>query len=237
MTVLVSIPIPQSLAARFNPSPALARNIRAILEPHPDVMLPRHFTDAMKSESADVTAELEKFCAPVTMERLRRWLQPIGAQVAQAPHPDSDDYRAWLASAMLALDTTAIGAFNAETQKEALSQFTFWPSVAQIIKIVMKQSGAMKSQLFAAKAIANAKDPPPVPDYVPAENARDYVANLVQTFVAERSFMQPKNAPSAKEVKAAPLRSGALLASWRKLAAEGVPGAKERVEFLEGTAS
>jgi hypothetical protein len=233
MNQISPVPTSGAVVIRTPLSAPLSRAVKSVLEPHPDLGMPSVFPALVRAEAAAAASELERQCRPVTAERLQRWIQPVGAIVSNAPAPQSDDYRAWIAAAMTAFSETSAGSFNAETQRAALLKFKWWPTAAEISSIVGPKGVALRAELAALWRIARAE--PPAADGLPdkGEDAQAYVKALVSGFVSERSFMQPSNSPASKAVNAAPLSPGALMAAWARLAAEGVPGAADRVAMLQ----
>lgn len=136
-------------------SAALAKQIELVSNPHPDIRAPKRFPPAVMAEAASVADAMESLCAPVTLEALRAWVRPIGAAVRNPP--SGEDFAAWGAALVVACGDYAAGAFTAATQREALTTFKFFPSVADIAAVVGPKSMALRRKLAMLRTIAEAE--------------------------------------------------------------------------------
>lgn len=187
------------------------------------------------AEALDKIARAEAACRPARHGIIAQWCQRL-TSLPWGP-TTQDASKAAIAAIILACGDFPAGVWTVETSTLALRTWKRWPAPAQVYELLEPIGTVFTNTRDRLKAIASTSTKPARGATAPgrSEAAIAHVKATVAAFVAERSFMQPKSAPAAKEVKPAPLSSGALLASWRKLADEGIPGAKERVAFLEGT--
>ena len=93
--------------------------------------------------ASDVVAEakrllpiFDQMVQPPTADLIREWLRPVAAAVRNAP--SKVDFDARVAALVMVSQDLPIAAFNIETQRTAICQFTFWPSVAEIREILVK---------------------------------------------------------------------------------------------------
>jgi hypothetical protein len=91
----------------------------------------------------DVVAEakrllliIEPMVQPPTATLVRNWLRPLAAAVRNPP--SKVDFEARVAALIMVSQDLPIAAFNIETQRTAICQFTFWPSVAEIRELLVK---------------------------------------------------------------------------------------------------
>jgi hypothetical protein len=137
----------------------LARAVQGIVDPHPDAGTPKSYPMTVQAEARDAADMLEAFVANVPPNALMAWARPLGAAVR---NPQSDqDFAAWLAAAAVGLSDYAAGAFSIETQRAALRQFKFWPSVADVAELVGPKSANLRTRHRALRKIADAATEPP----------------------------------------------------------------------------
>ena len=172
----LALPAKRTEIVARNPvlSPALSNEVWQVSHPHPDVGAPKRFTAIVQAEARDAIVELTPLCFPVTRARLERWIQPIGAVVANAPVAKSPEYNAWMAG-MLAIfgapdgrkrdpiAGVAIGAFTDETARECAVTNDFWPTAKAIYAVVSPDSNALRDRLRHLQRIADAETEEPLP--------------------------------------------------------------------------
>jgi hypothetical protein len=92
-------------------------------------------------------------------------------------------------------------------------------------------------EMQAVRALPVAREALPAPEgYVPeprvTPEACEHVAGLVKAFVSERAFNQAAGTAGKPSVTAHHLSDGQLVEVYTRLAAEGAPGARVRLETL-----
>jgi hypothetical protein len=108
----------------------------------------------VQAEARDVLTDLEAFAAPVTEDVLRAWLAPIPMVVRNEKSPEM--IGGWLAGVAMTVGHLEIGAFTAETQREGLQTFKFFPSAADVDEIVAGPAVKIREMVRCLRCIAEA---------------------------------------------------------------------------------
>ena len=180
-------------------------------------------------------ALIEAWCGPARLDIVAAWLGRFGIGLANTPAGKlMAVYVEMLAETCHDLPA---GVFGQETLIEARRAFKFWPSIAELYKLLKPYGDRITGTRDALRRIVAAGDrkPAPTPQKPPEvdEAAVRHVRAVVAAFERERSFHSPGGSdPEARRVTPQLLSDGALLAAYEKLAAENAPGAQTRVSML-----
>jgi hypothetical protein len=185
------------------------------------------------AEAFDKLAQAEAACRSARPGIIAQWCQLL-TSLPWGPKTEEES-RAAITAIILACGDMPAGVWTIETSTIALRTWKHWPAPAQVYELLKPIGKSITNMRDRLKAIATTSKEPARGENV-ADRSKTAIAHVratVAAFVAERSFTQPKNSPAAKEVKAAPLSVGQLIASWEQIEKEGVPGAAERVAKLK----
>jgi hypothetical protein len=135
-------------------SVAIPRPSRKLVEAIDDLESQQRFGYAMRGTTAyeyfvgtmptpDVVAEatqllqiFDQMVQPPAADLIRGWLRPLAAAVRNPP--SKVDFDARIAALVMVSQDLPTAAFNTETQRTAICEFTFWPSVAEIRELLVK---------------------------------------------------------------------------------------------------
>lgn len=153
--------------------PKMSRHLSWAVEglenPHPDVSAIGAvvaYPDAIRQEAGALAKQMRPLRAAVTEAWLREWAQPLGAAVSNPPA--AEDFDAWISSLYIAAHGMPIGAFTLTTIRSALSEFRFWPSVADVIKLTDREARKLTMRYRTLRKVAKAESaPPPAPYVIP----------------------------------------------------------------------
>jgi len=139
------------------PSPQVSRAMLQAYEdtrnPHPDVGPPTEYTAAVQAEARRALEVIAPFAVPVTESTLREWLMPIPSAVRNEKAPEA--IVAWLTGVAMAVGHLEVGAFTAETQREALQTFRFFPSAADVYEVVAGPAVKIRERIRVLRIIAS----------------------------------------------------------------------------------
>ena len=146
-------------------SPRLDHCVGQIDRPHPDIGAPRAWPAHVQAEARAVLEELRTRAKRVHPATIRLWAQPLAMAVR---NPQSkEDRDAWCVVLALACQDYPEIAFTERTQRLALGEFQFWPSVADVVKLLAPVESRFRARLTALRTIAEGeteKPPAPRPD-------------------------------------------------------------------------
>lgn len=111
------------------------------------------FDPAVQAEARDAMEELAPFGRGASKSLVAAWLEPLPFTVKKPP--PCDRLCGWLDAVMIALESVECGAFNEQTQRQALEQIEFWPAPAEIYRIVLPAAIAIRVQLKMLRRIAD----------------------------------------------------------------------------------
>lgn len=197
-------------------SPRLASALKDTLDPHPATMgqtiaLPVH----TRMEAAAAAAKYADLCSPPTLERVMWWLRAINAAVRN-PQPE-EAFMAWAVTvAGVVCHDIPQATLIPATQREAVQSFAFFPSAADVYKLLRPHA----APLLAAKAALDrlAAAPEEAPSVKPESQAeRDAILAKFRADNAALFAADAETAPPAPPPAAVPFNglTGAALASAR----------------------
>ncbi len=147
----------QGLPATLPATPISGRLLAAIsatADPHPDVGPPQGYDRDVQAEARRVLAIVEPFAAPVFEAAVRAWLAPVLGAVRN-PQGDAA-MTAWFPGLMLAVGQLEAGAFTIETQRAALQTFDFFPSAADVYRVVSGPAMVIRRRVQVLRRIVDA---------------------------------------------------------------------------------
>ena len=97
------------------------------------------------------------------------WLLPVSAAVRNAP--DERVFIGLVTAVAVACDNLPAWAFNRASLREALREFSFMPSAADVAKLLSAHAGASVRRMRALERIARATPPPPASCPTPDDRA------------------------------------------------------------------
>lgn len=218
MTALVSLP---AIAIEPTVSEPLAWAIDdAIQPPHPDAGEPPvHLRPELRPEAERAHDWLTSLCLPVDAQRLDAWLVPFIAACGGAM--PREDYRARFAVIAAAVHSLPRGCFTAETQRDGLRKFRFFPTPAEICELV---EPTRKRLLARRNALAKLlrippEEPHPVVREMLTEMQRDSIlAEFRPKFEAAMAEARASDPEAPSPPKPRHLSDGTLLAEYERLA-------------------
>lgn len=119
------------------------------------------FDPAVQAEARDAMEELAPFAVAASPAVVAAWLEPLPFAVKKPP--PCERLSRWMDAVMRALGSIELGAFNEQTQRQALEQIEFWPAPAQIYEIVLPAAIAIRVQLAMLRRIADGVSAPIFP--------------------------------------------------------------------------
>jgi hypothetical protein len=127
--------------------------------------------------------EAESRSGPADLAAVRGWLLPLSAAVRQAPLPD--EFAARAGAVAHACSDLPAWAFDAEALKLAMTRFQWFPSAADVHKLLDETSKARRDTIKALRALSEAE--PAKPEAEPMhEDERKEVAEHVRAILAIR---------------------------------------------------
>lgn len=112
----------------------------------------------IRAEARDIVEELAPFAMGASKSLVGAWIAPLFGAVRNPP-PREQQQR-WLSAAMMVLECIESGAFNEQTQRQALEQIEFWPAPAQIYEIVLPAAIMIRVQIALLRRIADGVSAP-----------------------------------------------------------------------------
>jgi hypothetical protein len=188
----------------------------------------------------------EMHLAPtITREALTAWLEPLCTAVGGHP-PSGDVFDGRIEGVLTGGPDLPLACLSDRSLAAALRAFRWWPSVQELIELLERQAGLLRSRQRALKAVHDLMVPqapavvPPVKREGPTEAAIAAVGAMVSGFTAEiRGRGGDAGAETAVKppVKSGALPPAILAATLRRDIAGGpadlVGGLRKRLEILE----
>lgn len=174
------------------------------------------------SEARAKLAEATALCRPGDPRVIAAWCERLRVL------PKSPDNREASQIAAMAVVTACgelpAGVWTAETLTEGLRRWKWWPAPAEIFALLepigapfIRTRDALHRIAQEAARTPAASDAPPDK----SEAAQGHVRAVVGAFVADRSFMAPKNTPAAHAVRPAYLSREALRIAYQQAGIKG----------------
>ena len=197
-------------------SPDLSAAVRRMIEA-PDAP-PIPITALVKSEAGKALERLDNVLAPMTADILRAWLTPVAMAVRNPP--TRGDFEARFAAILAACADLPACACTGTSQREALASFAFWPSAADVRKLLSDACVDQRRKRAALRAIANGREEPAAERRATEDEGRDGFARaLAAVGAASAATMRPVTLRHQ-----APALSRATLAAMYRSAGLPVPG-------------
>jgi hypothetical protein len=172
---------------------------------------------------------LERHTGPVTMPQLAAWLAPINAAVR---NPQSrEDLQLRVAALHELLADLPAGCFTQQARRDLKPEW--FPSAGEIRAVVEPGARQMRATLDALRRLAAPPKPAePEPDRMP--RTPEEIAAVQAKAREAIAALRAQEVERAKvPAKALPLSDGAMLAHYRRLAAEGNAAAAFRAAQIE----
>jgi hypothetical protein len=192
--------------------------------------LPLHPQSRHEAERGrDVLASM---CQPIDRQQLIAWLYPLVA--ASRIVPSDEDFMAKASVIAIAVSDFPRACFTAETQREALRMFKYFPSAADVCDLLEPTRKRLVGRYQALVGMLTTRNPEPeqTERQKLTQAQRDAViAEFHPKFEAVMAeARQPEVRPSTH--RELPMSDGALLMVYEKLAADGNAAAVIRCEML-----
>jgi hypothetical protein len=148
---------PRRVASLAFLSPDLARMVEDRASPDKDTRdrAKRYGRPPTQAESAEAWQAYEandRAMWPVSEQALVEWASPINSAVR---NPQSrEDFLTRLEAWAQAFADMPAACFNAQTQREAMQAFKFWPSVSEVFDLLKPHRDAMEATQAALKELA-----------------------------------------------------------------------------------
>ena len=175
---------------------------------------------------------LASMCQPIDRQQLIAWLYPLVA--ASRIVPSDEDFMAKASVIAIAVSDFPRACFTAETQREALRMFKYFPSAADVCDLLEPARKRLVGRYQALVAMLKARDPEPEPSERQAmtQAARDaIIAEFHPKFEAVMAEARQPEVAAATH-KALPMSDAALLATYERLAKDGNAAAVIRCDML-----
>lgn len=185
------------------------------------------------TEAAARLSQVEHMCRPAPNALIAAWCRKLVPHLPKAPI-DETGFNRSVEGFVLACGDLPYSVWTQQTVAEALKVLKWWPSPAQVREVLLPVASPiwkMYNGLETAVRLSDGTAQAPEPE-AHTDDAKAHVSAITAAFVAERSFNDPNHAQHRGPAKAAPLSDGALLATWEKAQADGIPGASIRVQQL-----
>lgn len=134
----------------------LERAIDGHINPIPGVKGDR-ILPAISQEAARHLMEYDHLCSPPSSETVIAWLWPIVASSSNPP--DQASFRLRATAIARACELLPKAVFTADSQREAMGRFKFFPGAAEVIEFLKPDSIRLTSRRRALKAIARTGAP------------------------------------------------------------------------------
>lgn len=137
------------------------------------------------NEARAVLEVIAPTLAPASVATVRQWMLPIAASVRNPPGPAEAEAR--FSAVALACEDLPGAVFTKAAQRRGFQTWEFWPSAADVRKVLMECGKDALDRLAGLRRVASFKPrtaPQPDPELTPAERARqapairEIVANL-----------------------------------------------------------
>jgi hypothetical protein len=175
---------------------------------------------------------LASMCQPIDRQQLVAWLYPLAA--ASRIVPSDEDFMAKASVIAVAVSDFPRACFTAETQREALRVFKYFPSAADVCDLLEPTRKRLVGRYQALVAMLRPREPDPEPTERQKLTQAQRDAILAEFHPKFEAVMAEARQPEIARTmpKAMPMSDGALLATYEKLAAEGNSAAAIRVQML-----
>ncbi len=100
------------------------------------------YTNLIQSQALEALTTMQPLLALPSERHLREWLLPIPAAVRNGAR-GQDETRAWFAAVALACSEVPACLFNRASQMQALQTFEFFPSAADIYRLVADEKAKL----------------------------------------------------------------------------------------------
>lgn len=138
---------------RLPMSSALYRAYDDTWRPHHDIGPPKVYSEEVRREAAGLLSMLAPYAEPPESDLIKTWLQPIPFAVRNTK--TEEETVGWIHAMLLASAGLPCGAFTAQTQREALHKFKFFPSVSDIIELLREASRDISDKASVLRRIVN----------------------------------------------------------------------------------
>lgn len=141
-------------ASSLLPSSSLQDVVGQIINPHPDIPLPRSRFPALAGEAAEALAALRSRLEPASEDAIRAWLWPVANAVEYTP--TEDEFQRRLSALLLVSDDVPGCAWSLQAQRMGLIEWRQrLPSVGSIVELVNGPVRKLISQARALRLIAS----------------------------------------------------------------------------------
>lgn len=185
-------------------------------------------------DAAVALRSMEQLCGPPDRWLIEAWLNRLSAGMKRPVSGAEIQLRT--AAVCVACSGVPLGAWSHETVVEALRKFDWFPSAAEVFRLLEPHAKRILGERDALARIVEA-DPerPRAVVSEPTEDEKAAVAEIVQKFHRERSFAQDNLMPRMRMIRPKRSQDVALLSMYRKLAAgpDKSAAASVRVNMLE----
>ncbi len=171
-------------------------------------------------------------CQPFDRQQLITWLYPLVA--ASRIVPSDEDFMAKASVIAIAVSDFPRACFTAETQREALRMFKYFPSAADVCDLLEPTRKRLvgRYQALMAMLAPRSTEPEPTERQKLTQAQRDaIIAEFHPKFAAVMGEARQPEVRSATH-RELPLSDGALLMIYEKLAADGSAAAVIRRDML-----
>jgi hypothetical protein len=146
---------------------------------------------------------------PASRDVIAQWITMLAATIPNRPRAETE-FLLWQDGAMIGLGALPSGVWCQETLAEAIGEFTFWPAVAEVKKLLQSHADALRRTHAALQASADAPR-----DRPPSGPARRSTEPYIGTVMAPPSKdPQPWSPPEREHHYQPPVRTIAEQLEW-----------------------
>lgn len=135
---------------------ALLRAVTTILNPHPDIPMPKTWPADVRQGARQALALLTPLCEPATEEAVAAFLWPVADAVEFTP-PEDEFFRRVRALWMAAEEVPHV-AFTREAQLSGMRTWPRMPSVSAVLDLVLPPIFPLVTRRRALRMIAVSED-------------------------------------------------------------------------------
>lgn len=150
MSDVALVPV-QELRLALTLTPDLAEWVCAIED---GAALPRNLPPAVIAEASRQAALADRLMTPVPTEVIRPWLAVIAGHYSVQRVLSGEQSAAWARTIEIAMTGMPAGVFTRANLGEVLAQFTFVPTAAQLMQVLMPDRDNLERRTMALAAIA-----------------------------------------------------------------------------------